>query len=112
MVFSSALFLTLFLPTLILVYVLIQEQFRVALLLLASLFFYGWGEPKAVFCMIAMIVVNFLAAILIERNELVLNKLPFLKKWGSRPYILVFNRKYILLFSIAFNLLALFFINI
>ena len=67
MVFSSAFFLTLFLPIVLLGYWVIEKRFRVTFLVLASLFFYAWGEPKAVLCMLGMIVVNFYGAQLIER---------------------------------------------
>lgn len=66
MVFSSALFLTLFLPVVLGLYALMNERYRVMWLVLASLFFYAWGEPKAVLCMIAMIAFNFAVAPLLS----------------------------------------------
>ena len=36
-------------------------------LLLASLFFYGWGEPKYLVFMLATVTQSYIAALLIER---------------------------------------------
>ncbi|NOU66236.1 MBOAT family protein [Paenibacillus sp. LMG 31461] len=66
MVFSSPIFIFLFLPVVILVYYFINVQFRNLLLLIASLFFYAWGEPKVVFLMIFSILLNYSFGILIE----------------------------------------------
>ena len=62
MVFSSTIFLTAFLPIVLVAYALMSERGRVAWLVMASLFFYAWGEPKAVLCMIIMIAVNYFIA--------------------------------------------------
>ncbi len=40
-----------------------------AFLLFASLFFYGWGEPKFVFVMIGSIFFNWLLALLVDKNR-------------------------------------------
>lgn len=56
MVFSSPIFLTLFLPLLFLTYWMSRERIRNYLLVFFSIFFYAWGEPKAVFCMLGMII--------------------------------------------------------
>lgn len=67
MVFSSALFLTMFFPLVLGFYFLAQERLRNYVLLAASLLFYAWGEPKAVFVMIALIAVSYIAALAIEK---------------------------------------------
>lgn len=67
MVFSSALFLTMFFPVVLGVYFLAQEKLRNCVLLAASLLFYAWGEPKAVFVMIALIVASYFIALGMER---------------------------------------------
>ncbi len=46
MLFSSIPFLYYFLPAVLIVYFLAPRKLKNAVLLLASLFFYGWGEPK------------------------------------------------------------------
>ena len=45
MIFSSIPFLYYFLPAVLAVYYLTPRRVKNAVLLLASLFFYGWGEP-------------------------------------------------------------------
>ena len=59
LVFSSILFLTLFLPVTLLVYYLAGKWFRNITLLFASLFFYAWGEGAYVFLMLASIAINY-----------------------------------------------------
>jgi len=68
MVFSSSTFIFVFLPVSIIGYYLLHPRYRNTFLLLVSLFFYAWGEPKFVFVMIASISINWVAALLIERN--------------------------------------------
>ena len=55
MLFSSIPFLYCFLPAVVLTYFLVPRKCKNAVLLLFSLLFYGWGEPKYVFLMIATI---------------------------------------------------------
>ena len=52
MLFSSIPFLYYFLPVVIIVYFAVPRKFKNAVLLLSSLVFYGWGEPKLLFLMI------------------------------------------------------------
>lgn len=62
MVFSSSIFLFLFLPVLLIIYYnpIIQSRlFRNIVLLFASLLFYAWGEPFFVFLMIASIFITW-----------------------------------------------------
>ena len=56
MLFSSIPFLYYFLPVVLLVYALVPKAGKNAVLLLASLLFYGWGEPKYVLLMLVTIV--------------------------------------------------------
>lgn len=49
MVFSSLLFLFRFLPAVLILYYIAPRKLRNVILLLFSLFFYAWGEPKYVF---------------------------------------------------------------
>jgi alginate O-acetyltransferase complex protein AlgI len=67
MVFSSPIFLFLFLPVTLGPYFLLPGRLRNVWLLGASLVFYGWGEPKFVVVMLASIVMNFLLALWIDR---------------------------------------------
>ena len=56
MLFSSIEFLFYFLPVVVGVYFLIPSKFRNLWLLLSSLFFYGWGEPKNLILMVFTIL--------------------------------------------------------
>ena len=55
MLFSSIPFLYYFLPIVLIVYFAVPKWAKNAVLLLSSLIFYGWGEPKYVLLMIATI---------------------------------------------------------
>lgn len=70
MVFSSTLFLFVFLPVVLLLYYLVKPQFQNGILLLASLLFYAYGEPKFIFVMLLSIALNYLFALLISRKKL------------------------------------------
>jgi alginate O-acetyltransferase complex protein AlgI len=63
MVFTSTLFLYLFLPLTLGGYYLLREELRNAFLVLASLFFYAWGEPIYVSVMLVSIALNYLFGI-------------------------------------------------
>jgi len=60
MVFSSISFLFYFLPIVIIIYYLASTQLRNFILLVASLFFYAWGEPVYVLLMLFSILFNYL----------------------------------------------------
>ncbi len=71
MIFSSPVFLMAFLPATLLLYFLVPARFvtaRNAVLLAASLIFYGWGEPKYILIMLFSIMLNYVLGILIGRN--------------------------------------------
>ena len=68
MVFSSLPFLFLFLTVVLLVSHLLPFKFRNFFLLLANLVFYAYGEPIYVLIMIASILVNFSAGVLMDRQ--------------------------------------------
>ena len=59
MLFSSNTFLFGFLPITVLAYYLSPRKFRNLLLLLASLVFYGWGEPRFLPLMLVSILLNY-----------------------------------------------------
>jgi D-alanyl-lipoteichoic acid acyltransferase DltB (MBOAT superfamily) len=72
MVFSSAVFLFLFLPLVLIGYfnpLWKGRRFRNVFLLIASLVFYAWGEPLFVFVMFFSIGVNWFLGLLIGRHE-------------------------------------------
>ena len=59
MVFNSIPFLFYFLPIVLFGYFLMPRTWRNAFLLVASLFFYAWGEPVLVLVFVASLVVNY-----------------------------------------------------
>ena len=59
MLFSSIPFLYCFLPAVVLVYFLVPKGLKNAVLLIFSLLFYAWGEPRYVFLMLATIAVFY-----------------------------------------------------
>ena len=69
MIFSSIPFLYYFLPAVLAVYFLTPRRGKNAVLLLASLFFYGWGEPKLLLLMVLTIAVFYLCGLAIGRSE-------------------------------------------
>jgi len=69
MVFSSPVFLFLFLPVVLAVYFLLPERLRNLWLLDTSLVFYAWGEPRFVLVMLASIGANFLLALRIGASK-------------------------------------------
>ena len=68
MIFSSIPFLYYFLPAVLAVYYLTPRREKNAVLLLASLFFYGWGEPKLLWLMVFTIAVFYLCGLAIGRS--------------------------------------------
>ena len=70
MVFSSLLFLGIFLPTVLLFYNLSKNiAYRNVILVISSLIFYAWGEPKLVLLLIATAFVGYLSGIIINFYE-------------------------------------------
>ncbi len=69
MVFSSALFLFIFLPVVLILYYLVPERWRNLLLLIASLLFYSWGEPRFIFILLVSITLDYLLALIMNRGE-------------------------------------------
>ncbi len=58
-----------FLPVTLIIYFIVPQRFvriKNLILLIMSLVFYGWGEPKYVLVMVASIIVNYVLALLIQ----------------------------------------------
>ena len=80
MLFSSVTFLYYFLPAVLLVYFLVPRGLKNAVLLLFSLVFYGWGEPKLLFLMVFTILMFYGCGLLIGRSE---------SRWGKKLWLTV-----------------------
>ena len=78
MVFSGIPFLYYFLPWTLLVYFIVPNRFKNAVLLVSSLFFYGWGEPRYLVFMVLSILQGYIFGLLIEKNR---------NTWRSRAYL-------------------------
>ena len=69
MVFSSIPFLYYFLPAVLIVYFLTPRKGKNAVLLIGSLLFYGWGEPKLLLLMAVTILAFYLCGLAIGKSE-------------------------------------------
>lgn len=67
MLFSSLIFLYAFLPCTLLVYFLTPRRGKNAVLLLASLLFYAWGEPRYLILILLTILLGFTTGLGIHR---------------------------------------------
>lgn len=91
MVFSSNVFLFVFLPIVLAVYYFIGNKFRNYWLLFVSIFFYGWNQPKFLWIIFYSIILNYLGGLFIAKVEC--------KK----------KKKIIMIVTIILNLLCLFY---
>lgn len=66
MVFSSVIFLFIFLPWTLVIHYFLDPKYRNAFLLIASLLFYSWGEGLLTILILNSIFINYLAGLLIE----------------------------------------------
>lgn len=69
MVFSSLVFIWMFLPIIFVGYFLVQDKYKNILLLLGSLIFYAWGEPKYIVLMLFSILINYVFGLLMDKFE-------------------------------------------
>jgi alginate O-acetyltransferase complex protein AlgI len=69
MVFSSILFLFVFLPVILLVYFLVPKPAKNMVLLIGSCIFYAWGEPVYILLMLFSVAFNFVIGLDLERSQ-------------------------------------------
>ena len=67
MVFSSLVFLFVFLPITLLFYFIVPRKYRNFILLIVSLIFYAWGEPVYIVLMLFSTVIDFINGLLVEK---------------------------------------------
>ena len=67
MLFSSMVFIFVFLPIVAILYYISPRRFRNLILLVSSIIFYAWGEPVYVFIMLATILINYIGAIIVDK---------------------------------------------
>ena len=70
MIFSSLLFLYIYLPIVLAIYYISPKKIRNFILLILSLVFYGWGEPIYVSLMVLSIIVGFIGALQINKYRM------------------------------------------
>jgi D-alanyl-lipoteichoic acid acyltransferase DltB (MBOAT superfamily) len=97
MLFSSNIFIFAFLPIVLIIYYIINPKFRNIFLLIASLIFYAWGEPKFVFIMIMSIIANYLFALLIHYVKNRTKKKIYVRL--SIAFMLIFNLTIMFIFK-------------
>ena len=69
MIFSSIPFLYYFLPAVILLYFIVPKKMANSVLLLASLFFYGYGEPKMLPVMVVTIIAAWVLGLMVPKHK-------------------------------------------
>ncbi|MCU6791773.1 MBOAT family protein [Paenibacillus sp. WQ 127069] len=103
MVFSSTIFLFCFLPLVLLFYYLLKIEYRNAFLLVASLSFYAWGEPRFVFVIILSILINYLFGLLThvcqQKFGLIINRIILLTGVAANCCLLFYYKYYDFFFS-------------
>lgn len=67
MLFSSLTFLFIFLPLVLLMYYISGRKLKNSVLLIFSLVFYAYGEPKYLIIMVVSIMVNYIIGLLVDR---------------------------------------------
>ena len=98
MLFSSLTFIFIFFPLILIIYFIAKDKYKNYILLIASLIFYSWGEPKYILLMLLSIIVNYYLAILIDRS----------KKHSKKLFIIsiIFNIELLFIFKyLDFSLL-------
>jgi alginate O-acetyltransferase complex protein AlgI len=96
MVFSSLLFLFLFLPVTLGVYFLTPARYRNMPALAASLLFFAWGAPRIVFLLAATSLVDYLAG-----SRLAPGRLPDRRRKGLLAAAILLNLGFLLYFKYA-----------
>ncbi len=96
MVFSSISFLFYFLPITLLIYNIVPKKLRNTILLIASLFFYFYGEPKYIIVLLFSIIFNYYSAkIIVNISNKITKKLLLISNlvinFGILIYFKYFN---------------------
>lgn len=68
MVFSSVVFLYIFLPIMLLLYFIVPSKLKNAVMILASLIFFAWGEIRYIFIMLILAIMDFFCGKGINKN--------------------------------------------
>ncbi|MCM1338389.1 MAG: MBOAT family protein [Muribaculaceae bacterium] len=69
MLFSSMTFIFVFLPIVLVLYLVTKKELHNPILLIASIIFYAWGEPKYLAIMLLTILLNYFGAIAVDKYQ-------------------------------------------
>ncbi|MBE7707982.1 MAG: MBOAT family protein [Cyanobacteria bacterium SIG27] len=69
MLFSSMTFIGMFLPIVLLLYLITKKELHNPILLISSILFYAWGEPKYLAIMLLSIIINYFGALAIDKFQ-------------------------------------------
>lgn len=69
MLFSSLLFIFIFFPLCLLIYYLVPFKFKNIVLLIFSLIFYAWGEPKFILLVLLVSLINYISGLIIDKYD-------------------------------------------
>ena len=69
MLFSSMTFVFMFLPIVLVLYLVTKKELHNPILLIASIIFYAWGEPKYLAIMLLTILINYFGAIAVDKFQ-------------------------------------------
>ena len=94
MLFSTMTFVFMFLPIVLVLYLVTKKELHNPILLISSIIFYAWGEPKYLAIMLLTILINWLGAIGVDKfknhKKLVL-ALTIIANLGFLIYFKYFN---------------------
>ena len=69
MVFSTSIFIYLFLPITLLIYYITPKKGKNLIILLSGLLFYSWGEPIYVIVMLISTMIDYFAGLVMNHFE-------------------------------------------
>ena len=74
MVFSSIVFLYIFLPIMLIIYFIVPNKLKNAVMIIASLIFFAWGEIRYIFIMLVLAIMDYICGKKIDKYKEDLNK--------------------------------------
>lgn len=110
MLFSSITFIFLFLPVLLFLCLITKQKYHNIILLLASILFYAFGEPKYVLIMLSIILISYIGTLLIDKFRNFKKPLLFLTILLNLSFLIYF--KYFNFIIENFNSLNIYHIDI
>ena len=91
MLFSSMTFIYIFLPIVLGLYLVTKKELHNPILLIASIIFYAWGEPKYLAIMLLTILINYWGALLIENQVKYKKMFLLLTILGNLTFLIYFK---------------------